>query len=151
MILKFRLSWGQVGNDGIITSPRFTHLPVIDGNVATTNPKPFETQLQRYMVQSYPNSNIKWEIAEQSNLGVELKMFRDLFEANIDIYQEIRHNILDYRRTIPASMGLEALQLGNVGPGNLISSWQRSATFPVFSTASGHHEKSCSISSGVLK
>ena len=112
--LKFRLTWGEVGNDGIIASPRFTHLPVI-GTVSTTNPKPFQSQLYRYVVQSYPNSNIKWEVAEQANLGVELKMFGDLFETNIDIYQEIRHNILDYRRTIPASMGLEALQLGNVG------------------------------------
>ena len=112
--LKFRLSWGQVGNDGIIASPRFTHLPVISRYPAV-NPKPFQNQISRYQVLSYPNSNIKWEIAEQSNFGIELKMFRDLFEANVDIYQEVRHNILDYRYTIPASMGLEALQLGNVG------------------------------------
>lgn len=27
--LKFRLSWGKVGNDGVIASPRFTHLPLL--------------------------------------------------------------------------------------------------------------------------
>ena len=112
--LKFRLSWGQVGNDGIIASPRFTHLPEI-GQGRIQDPRPYQNDLSRYIVKSYPNSNIKWEVAEQSNLGIELKMFRDLFEANIDLYQEIRHNILDYRNVIPVTMGLEAPQLGNVG------------------------------------
>lgn len=112
--LKLRLSWGEVGNDGIIASPRYTHLPLIE----TTNvndPRPNKTLTTRYIVQSYPNEKIKWEIAEQYNLGLELKMFKGLFDATVDIYQQNRHNILDYRLTIPASMGLEAYQLANVG------------------------------------
>ena len=36
-------------------------------------------------------------------------------ELNADIYQEVRHNIIDYRYTMPASTGLEYLQIGNVG------------------------------------
>lgn len=27
--LKFRFSWGKVGNDGVIKNPRFTHLPLL--------------------------------------------------------------------------------------------------------------------------
>ena len=112
--LKFRLSWGQVGNDGIIDSPRFTHLPVIS-KVGSTDPRPNRSQFERYKIASYPNDKIKWEVAEQSNLGVEAKLFGGLFEMTADIYQEIRHNIIDRRITVPASVGLEEYQLANVG------------------------------------
>ncbi|MFR7810922.1 MAG: TonB-dependent receptor domain-containing protein [Butyricimonas faecihominis] len=110
--LKFRVSWGKVGNDGIIASPRFTHLPLIT-TANTTDPRPSKTTMNRYVVQSYPNTKIKWEIAEQANLGVELKLFDGIFEATADFYQEVRHNILDYRKTVPESTGLAAYQLSN--------------------------------------
>ena len=112
--LKFRLSWGKVGNDGIIASPRFTHLPLV---TKTNTPSPVlgESSMNRYQVTAYPNSKIKWEIAEQANLGVETKLFNGIVELNADFYQEIRHNILDYRTTIPQTVGLEAYQLSNVG------------------------------------
>ena len=112
--LKFRLSWGQVGNDGVVSKPRFTHLPLI-GYENIRDPRPEKGDMQRPVVVSYPNKKIKWEIAEQVNLGVELKMFNGLFEATADIYQEIRHNILDHRTTLPSTMGLENYQLANVG------------------------------------
>ena len=112
--LKFRLSWGKVGNDGVINSPRFAHLPLLD-KVSILDPSPGGTVLQRPVVKSYPNDKITWEIAEQINLGVETKFFGGIVELNADIYQEVRHNIIDYRYTMPASTGLEYLQIGNVG------------------------------------
>ncbi|WP_195666716.1 MULTISPECIES: TonB-dependent receptor [Butyricimonas] len=112
--LKFRASWGKVGNDGIIATPRFTHLPLIEQK-GITDPRPGQRQMQKYVVRSYPNTKIKWEIAEQANLGVELKLFDGIFEATADFYQEVRHNILDYRTTVPESTGLAAYQLSNVG------------------------------------
>lgn len=112
--LKFRLSWGKVGNDGIIASPRFTHLPLLK-KVSTADPRLGQGTMNRYQVSSYPNSKIKWEIAEQVNLGVETKLFDGILELNADFYQEIRHNILDYRTVIPQTTGLEAYQLSNVG------------------------------------
>ena len=112
--LKLRFSWGKVGNDGIIKDPRYTYLPVIRTK-QTTDPRPNENNASRYVVSSYINRKVKWEVAEQMNLGLEMKMFGGIFEANADFYQEIRHNILDYRRTVPASVGLENYQLANVG------------------------------------
>ncbi len=112
--LKLRLSWGKVGNDGIINTPRYTYLPVITtGN--TEDPRPNENQAARYIISSYANRKVKWEVAEQVNLGVEMKLFGGILEANADFYQEIRHNILDYRKTVPSSVGLENYQLANVG------------------------------------
>jgi tonB-linked outer membrane protein, susC/ragA family len=112
--LKFRFSWGEVGNDGILENPRYTHLPVI-GKAQKPDPRPNYDLVNRRVMSSYPNSKIKWEIAEQMNLGVETKFFDGLLELNADIYQEIRHNILDYRYTMPATVGLEEYQLANVG------------------------------------
>lgn len=103
--LKFRFSWGEVGNDGILENPRYTHLPVI-GKAQKPDPRPNYDLVNRRVMSSYPNSKIKWEIAEQMNLGVETKFFDGLLELNADIYQEIRHNILDYRYTMPATVGL---------------------------------------------
>lgn len=51
----------------------------------------------------------------QSNIGLEAKFFNGIVEINADLYQEVRHNILDYRYTMPSTTGLEKPQLGNVG------------------------------------
>jgi tonB-linked outer membrane protein, susC/ragA family len=112
--LKFRLSWGQVGNDGIITKPRFAHLPIL-GSTSVGHPGNSGNPVERVVVESYPNDKITWEIAEQVNLGIEAKFFNGIVEINADIYQEIRHNIIDYRYTMPETTGLEYLQIGNVG------------------------------------
>lgn len=112
--LKFRLTWGQVGNDGIIENPRFVYLPELAPQ-DISDVRPNRTTIQRSYLASYPNSKVKWEIAEQMNLGIETKFFDGIVELNADIYQEIRHNILDYRITMPASVGLEMDQLANVG------------------------------------
>ncbi len=112
--LKFRFSWGKVGNDGVIKNPRFTHLPLLDAE-SVLDPTPSGTSLTRPYVASYPNEKLTWEIAEQSNIGIETKFFGGIVELNADIYQEIRHNILDYRYTMPSTTGLEKPQLGNVG------------------------------------
>ncbi|WP_059026788.1 TonB-dependent receptor [Gabonibacter massiliensis] len=112
--LKFRFSWGKVGNDGIISSPRFTHLPLLTER-QIPDPRPGGRGVKTYKIVSYPNNKIKWEIAEQINIGIETKLFKGFLEVTADLYQEIRHNILDYRITIPASVGIEEHQLANVG------------------------------------
>lgn len=112
---KLRATWGKVGNDGVISKPRFVYLPVIEKN-GRVNPRPGSTLATGgYTIQSYGNDNIKWEIAEQTNLGLEAKFLEGLIDIQLDAYKEIRHNILDYRYVIPASMGLEYRQLDNVG------------------------------------
>ena len=112
--LKFRFSWGKVGNDGVIKNPRFTHLPLLDYD-STVDPSPSGQSLTRPFVASYPNEKLTWEIAEQSNIGIETRFFGGIVEINADIYQEVRHNILDYRYTMPSTTGLEKPQIGNVG------------------------------------
>ncbi len=116
---KLRASWGKVGNDGIFTPQnatqhRFTYLPAI-GQQQTGSVKPTELVFDQYIISSYANPDIQWEILEQLNIGLDVKLFDGILEFNTDIYQATRHNILDYMTTIPASMGIQYEQLANTG------------------------------------
>lgn len=113
--MKLRATWGKVGNDGVINRPRFVYLPNIVQQ-GHANPRPgSDLTTNGYEIQSYGNENIQWEIAEQVNFGLETKLFNGLIDIQLDAYQEIRHNILDYRLVIPANMGLKYYQLDNIG------------------------------------
>lgn len=117
--LKFRLSYGKVGNDGIVETPRFVFLPEIsqtgNGGSGQDPESNSKAQFTRKQIKAYANPNILWEIAEQTNLGIETKLFNGLIEAQADIYREIRHNIISTRTTIPASVGIEVDPLANIG------------------------------------
>ena len=117
--LKFRLSYGKVGNDGIVETPRFVFLPEIGTTVNGGHGQDPEANagatFSRKQIKAYANPNILWEIAEQTNLGIETKLFNGLIEAQADIYREIRHNIISTRTTIPASVGIEVDPLANIG------------------------------------
>ena len=117
--LKFRYSWGKVGNDGIIATPRYVYMQDIGiknvsmfgSGVKANDPYPYS----RNQVKFYGNPDIKWEIAEQNNLGVEAKFFGGLLETQADFYREVRHNILSQRYVIPANVGIELAPLDNIG------------------------------------
>ena len=116
--LKFRVSYGKVGNDGIISSPRFAYAPSFGASSGYFDPQAGSggrAELMPQQVINYGNDNIKWEIAEQLNFGLETKFFKGLVELNIDAYQEIRHNIIGYRSNIPANTGIAYEQLANIG------------------------------------
>ena len=116
--LKFRASYGKVGNDGIVATPRFVFLPIIDrlNNPKYANPQPGgATDYYRYIVSAYPNKDIEWEIAEQINFGMEAKMFSGILEFTLDAFQEIRHNVIGNKNTLPSSAGVEVAPLANIG------------------------------------
>ena len=123
---KLRLSWGKVGNDGIIDVPRYVYIPTI-GTGSQTNttiaasqypsdlvPNP-QQQFMRKAVIAYPNPGIQWEVAETTNLGIELSFWDGLVEIQADLYEQIRHNIISNRMVIPAHMGIEVPPLDNIG------------------------------------
>ena len=103
--MKLRLSYGKVGNDGIGGSgSRFVYLSDISIN-----------SQDLYNINSYENPQVTWEIAEQTNFGLEATLKDGLLDFTIDAYQEIRHNILSSRLVVPASAGLGLSPLDNIG------------------------------------
>ncbi len=112
--LKLRASYGRVGNDGIISTPRFVYLPEL-GSQERVDPEPNTLKFAYKYITTYPNEGIQWEIAEKYNIGIDTKLFNGIIELTADVYRDYRHNILDYRTTIPATAGIREYQLDNVG------------------------------------
>lgn len=115
--LKLRLSYGKVGNDGIISTPRYVYIPEISAvSTYRKDPEAYRAeQINRVYISNYGDDDIQWEVAEQTNLGLEAKLFGGIVEMQADIYQELRHNIISNRVVIPANMGIEANPLDNIG------------------------------------
>ncbi len=112
--LKLRATYGFVGNDGVVENPRFVYLPYIT-SAGLNDPEIGGTAFNGYDITNYANPNLTWEIAETLNLGLDGKMFNGAIEFTLEAYRAIRHNILDYRITIPSHVGIGSPQLDNVG------------------------------------
>ncbi len=114
--LKVRGTYGLVGNDEI-GDVRFFYLSDVNigGGGSFTTGYDFNKSRTGVRINSYPNSEIGWEIAYKSNIGLELSLFKDRIEILADLYREHRTNILQERADIPTSMGLWATPTGNLG------------------------------------
>lgn len=115
--LKFRGSYGIVGNDNIGGSnDRFFYLSQVnlnDGNRGYTTGENFNYSKSGVSFARYSNDKVTWEEAYKLNLGFELELFNSL-NLEVDYFTEKRTNILANRR-LPKSLGLEAAVRANVG------------------------------------
>lgn len=97
--LKFRASWGTIGNDkvGPYASKQFlSTTESIGGNesgiVAILGPD--EIPYQGATATRLVDPNIKWETTSQYDIGLELGMFDNRFTAEIDYYNRTTDDIL---------------------------------------------------------
>ena len=114
--LKFRGSWGLVGNDNT-NGARFLYLPgawqFYTGST-TVNPQNrganFGTSggwLQAVKELTSGNPNVTWETASKINLGVDAGFFRDRLHTYVDVFWEDRQHILvSNASTLPAVTSL---------------------------------------------
>lgn len=110
--LKFRVSYGQMGNDaiaafqfmqsynlrtaGVYFGSPMAAAPVIWGGVA-------------------PNPNVTWEVATIQNIGMDVITFNHLLNVTVDVFQQRRSNILTTRALeVPNYTGLN-LPAENIG------------------------------------
>jgi TonB-linked SusC/RagA family outer membrane protein len=116
--LKFRLTYGLVGNDQIgSANDRFFYLSNVTPNDNTRGYHWGASQNNYspgYSISRYANNNITWEQAQTANLGMDLTM-RNGLDITVDLYHSTRSNILMQRTTIPQSIGAEAPIYANVG------------------------------------
>lgn len=116
--VKFKYTWGKVGNDRIGDSKdRFFYLSEVslsDGGKGYNFGSDFEYNRPGVSVNRYADPNICWEIATKQDIGIEFDLFKDIkFQA--DYFWETRTNILMERAFIPTFMGLQAKPKANVG------------------------------------
>lgn len=115
--LKIRGTYGLVGNDDI-GAERFFYLSRVDiggGNGYQLGYDFNGRNRNGVEISYYANSEIGWEIAHKTNLGIELGLFDGKIEILADLFKEHRTNILQTRASLPASMGLWATPQVNVG------------------------------------
>ncbi|WP_293742455.1 TonB-dependent receptor [uncultured Pedobacter sp.] len=115
--LKFRFTYGLVGNDQIgDANDRFFYLSDVNLNGGTNGNFGTNYNYSRpsVAINRYENRSITWEKSKQLNLGLDMVMFKD-FTITMDAYQQKRNNILMVRNTLPSSLGLQADVSANVG------------------------------------
>lgn len=116
--LKFKYTWGKVGNDNIGDgSDRFFYLSEValsDGGKGYNFGTDFEYNRPGVSIKRYADPNIKWEVATKQDIGIEFDLFKDI-RVQADYFWEKRENILMERAFIPSFMGLQAIPKANVG------------------------------------
>ncbi|WP_166664872.1 TonB-dependent receptor [Pedobacter metabolipauper] len=116
--LRLRLTHGMVGNDAI-SDERFFYLSDVNlnnpnfgfsfgtpGNLTTVN---------GISTNRYENPTVRWERSRQTNLGVDLGMFKGALTVTADVYRQDRKDIVQSRASLPSSLGLVNSPLVNLG------------------------------------
>ncbi|MFA5848967.1 MAG: TonB-dependent receptor [Bacteroidales bacterium] len=113
--LKFRASYGIVGNDAI--GSRFLYMSDINmDNASYRGVFGINNQyiLNGISVNRYGDPTITWEKAYKTNFALELSI-KEKLNVIAEYYTEYRTNILQDRKSIPSSMGLWEIPQANVG------------------------------------
>ena len=115
-LLKFKATYGLVGNDAI-SGDRFYYLSNVnlnDGGKGYSWGQDFGNVYNGYNISHYANPAVSWEVAEKTNWGLELGLFSNA-SIQIDYFTENRSNIYMWRDYIPLTMGLTAPIASNIG------------------------------------
>lgn len=119
--LKFRGSYGEVGNDQY-NGQRYLFLPsqfsVNQGSyyLGTSNGTDHLPQYSLTNEGRLGNPDVTWERSIKSDIGAEARFFSDKLSMTIDFYQEKRDNILSTLGVIPATFGVSG---NNIPPVNI--------------------------------
>ena len=107
-LLKFRASLGRSGQaeTGVRRYPYQGEYTQGGGyNFGTS-----QSYLQGVYESAAGNNNIKWELSDMLNLGVDFDLWNKKLYGQIDVFKEWRSNILVSRSTIPDMYGMTVPQ-----------------------------------------
>ena len=108
--LKLRAGWGQVGNQGLSpyqTLTIYNSMYTADPNSNyTSNPNgQFAIGVKPSLM---ANKDLKWEITEQYNVGLDLGLFDSRFNLTLDLYYKNTKDLLQ-EISIPKSIGFDTM------------------------------------------
>ena len=107
--LKFRASYGLVGNDRI-GGTRFPYRTTIVGAGSGWN-----SQYGSIKEGQVGTDGLVWEKAKKFDVGMDLHLLKGLIEFTVDYFNDHREGIFQQRATVPDEIGLESLPWANVG------------------------------------
>lgn len=103
--LKFRVSYGLVGNDYLAS--RFPYMSIVDMNKAIAFHKGVNySSTSGPFITAYGNENATWEEAKKFNAGIDLGLLNSSLNLTLDFYRERRSGIFMQRQSLPSSTGL---------------------------------------------
>ncbi|WP_202909881.1 SusC/RagA family TonB-linked outer membrane protein [Mucilaginibacter pedocola] len=107
---KLRGSWGRTGNDRIGPYQYMTTYGYNGAYVFNQS-----TVQQTLTALRIPNAGVTWEVANQSNIGLDAQLLDGKITISGDYFYNLRSNILAYRNaSVPGSAGL-SLPQENIG------------------------------------
>src|SRR5690606_15371836 len=112
-LLKFRGSYGTVGNDRISNDRRFPYLTMV--NSSFVSPWGSSSIMESVNESVIGADNLQWEKAIKSNIGMELNLFEDKLSFILDVFHDQRNGIFMQRVQVPDYAGLITMPYGNVG------------------------------------
>ncbi|MBV4310382.1 TonB-dependent receptor [Bacteroides thetaiotaomicron] len=119
--LKFRASWGRVGNDRLKEGNvdiRFPYLTTL-GSVNSTWGNAIAENRTGSM-------NLKWEVSTKTNFGIDARFFDDKIDMTVDFFHTKTTDIFQKRANIPDESGLSnVLPYANIGS---MKSWGMDGT-----------------------
>jgi TonB-linked SusC/RagA family outer membrane protein len=104
--LKFRLSYGQAGNNRV---DNYAALGIFDSGSYPLNNHVVISSFQKNL----PNPNLKWESTQSTNLGLDLGFFNQRITLTTELYDNRSKDLL-YNTRIPANAGFTN-QFQNIG------------------------------------
>lgn len=114
--LKFRASFGIVGNDRVSDYSRFLYLP--DKYLISSGSYSFGTNTGTLIAGAAEskkgNPDVTWETSEKQNYGIDAKFINDRLSVNFDYFIEHRKNILRARTVSPGYLAV-SLPIANIG------------------------------------
>jgi TonB-linked SusC/RagA family outer membrane protein len=100
--LKLRASIGTTGNDRFEPNSKFNQLaPQYDANLG-------DTQQPGLIQDSFGNSDVKWEVTVQRNLGLDVSLLKNKISVTADYYLTDKNDLLAEIQ-VPASFGASVL------------------------------------------
>ncbi|MDD3968284.1 MAG: SusC/RagA family TonB-linked outer membrane protein, partial [Proteiniphilum sp.] len=114
--LKFRVSWGRVGNDKGISS-RFMYMPAVwQGAGGYSFGVNTPENIPAFGISRIGNPNVSWETADKQNYGMDLKSLDGRLSFNFDYFRERRRGILISPESTPAiiATALPNINIGKV-------------------------------------
>lgn len=113
-LLKFKGSYGEIGNDKIGGNRRFA----FNSEMQFTGGYHFGRTGQQWrggIATGHPgNPNVAWESALKQNVGIELGLFNEL-EIQADFFYEKREGIYILQESVPSIVGVNVPQYVNLG------------------------------------
>lgn len=102
--MKFRASWGQVGNQNITNYAYISQFSAGKGYIDYSG-----------VAQNNPQLNhLRWETSEQTNLGLDMELFKSRFTVTAEWYNKDTKNLL-YNMPLPGTSGIPSQTGGTIG------------------------------------